>query len=160
MVHLPAVNTPQFDWCKTAFSRHPRPVAPIYQPEVCAKAIIETALSGQRERVLGSWNKVLVAGSRLVPGLGDQFAARGAWDEQLSDRPVQPSRPCNLRAPSDNETDFGALGTFGNEAGGFFTPSFLASLPTAAREFAQAAAATCAERIRTALRRQSVQVRD
>ncbi|HEY1990681.1 MAG TPA: SDR family oxidoreductase [Acidimicrobiales bacterium] len=156
MVHLPAVNTPQFDWCKTVFSRHPRPVAPIYQPEMCAKAIVETALSGQRERVLGSWNKILVTGSRFVPGLGDQFAARGAWDEQLSDRPVQPSRPCNLYAPADDETDFGSRGTFGDEAGGFVTPSFLASLPTAAREFIQAAAATGVERLRTALRRRRV----
>ena len=154
MVHLPAVNTPQFDWCKTVFSRHPRPVAPIYQPEVCARAIVEAALSGRRERVVGSWNKVLVTGARLVPGLGDQFAARGAWEEQLSDRPVQPSRPCNLYAPADDEEDYGSHGTFGHEAGGFFTPSFIASLPTAAREFVQAVAATWAERIRTARRRQ------
>ena len=33
MVHLPAVNTPQFDWCATSLSRHPQPVPPIYQPE-------------------------------------------------------------------------------------------------------------------------------
>ncbi len=160
MVHLPAVNTPQFDWCKTVFSRHPQPVAPIYQPEVCAKAIVETALSGQRERVFGSWNKILVTGSRFVPGLGDQFAARGAWDEQLSDRPVQPSRPCNLYAPADNDADYGSHGTFGDEASGFFTPSFLASLPTAAREFIQAAAATCAERIRNARHRPRIRRRD
>lgn len=33
MVHLPAVNTPQFDWCATSMPRHPQPVPPIYQPE-------------------------------------------------------------------------------------------------------------------------------
>ena len=26
MVHLPAVNTPQFDWCATSLPRHPQPV--------------------------------------------------------------------------------------------------------------------------------------
>ncbi len=36
MVHLPAVNTPQFDWCKTTMGDHPQPVAPIYQPETPA----------------------------------------------------------------------------------------------------------------------------
>ncbi len=36
MVHLPAVNTPQFDWCETTLNRHPQPVPPIYQPEVAA----------------------------------------------------------------------------------------------------------------------------
>src|SRR5437763_9429338 len=40
MVHLPAVNTPQFDWCETKMDRHPQPVPPIYQPEVAAKAIV------------------------------------------------------------------------------------------------------------------------
>ena len=34
MVHLPAVNTPQFDWCQTTMDRHPQPVPPIYQPEI------------------------------------------------------------------------------------------------------------------------------
>ena len=27
MVHLPAVNTPQFDWCATSLPQHPQPVA-------------------------------------------------------------------------------------------------------------------------------------
>jgi len=67
MVHLPAVNTPQFEWCKTAFSRHPQPVAPIYQPEVCARAIFQVATTGRRERVLGSWNKLLVLAARALP---------------------------------------------------------------------------------------------
>ena len=34
MVHLPAVNTPQFDWCETTLDHHPQPVPPIYQPEI------------------------------------------------------------------------------------------------------------------------------
>jgi NAD(P)-dependent dehydrogenase (short-subunit alcohol dehydrogenase family) len=29
MVYLPAVNTPQFDWCKTTLRHHPQPVPPI-----------------------------------------------------------------------------------------------------------------------------------
>src|SRR4051812_899205 len=47
MVHLPAVNTPQFDWCETTLPTHPQPVPPIYQPEVAAKAIVEVALNGR-----------------------------------------------------------------------------------------------------------------
>ena len=94
MVHLPAVNTPQFEWCKTVFSRHPRPVAPIYQPEVCAKAIVRAALTGRRERVLGSWNKFLVSAARLAPGLGDQFAARGRVGRAVG-RPTPPVCPTN-----------------------------------------------------------------
>src|SRR5437867_5153892 len=39
MVHLPALNTPQFDWVKSRLPRQPQPVPPIFQPEVAARAI-------------------------------------------------------------------------------------------------------------------------
>jgi NAD(P)-dependent dehydrogenase (short-subunit alcohol dehydrogenase family)/hemerythrin superfamily protein len=148
MVHLPAVNTPQFEWCKTTFTRHPQPVGPIYQPEVCAQAILDAALTGRRERVLGSWNKLLVSAARAAPGLGNQFAARGAWDEQLADRPLQPDRPVNLYTPADAEVDYGAHGTFDDVANGVFEPSFLVTLPKAAREFGSSLVANWSERIR------------
>ena len=146
MVHLPAVNTPQFGWCKSVFSQHPQPVPPIYQPEVCARAIVETALDGQRERVVGSWNKLLVWGARALPGVGNQFAALGAWDEQLSDRPSDPHRPSNLVDPMDESDDAGAHGIFGERAHGVVTPSFLRSLPRAAQNFARASHAAAHER--------------
>ncbi|MBW4035759.1 MAG: SDR family oxidoreductase, partial [Proteobacteria bacterium] len=38
MVHLPAVNTPQFDWALNKMGRRAQPVPPIYDPEVPAKA--------------------------------------------------------------------------------------------------------------------------
>jgi hypothetical protein len=149
MVHLPAVNTPQFEWCKTGFSRHPQPVPPIYEPEVCARAIAEAALTGRREKVLGSWNKLLVLAARAAPGFGNQFAAIGAWEEQLTARPLQADRPENLYSPGDAEHDYGAHGTFGAHAKGFWTPSFLVTLPKAAREFSRAFLATCRERVAT-----------
>ncbi|HEX3972136.1 MAG TPA: SDR family oxidoreductase, partial [Stellaceae bacterium] len=38
MVHLPAVNTPQFDWALNKTGRRAQPVPPIFQPEVVARA--------------------------------------------------------------------------------------------------------------------------
>ncbi len=146
MVHLPAVNTPQFDWCKTLFARHPQPVAPIYQPEVCAQAIVDAALTGQREKILGAWNRVIVAAARATPGIGNEFAAMGAWDEQLADRGLEPDRPVNLYAAADGDVDRGAHGGFDHRARGFWTPSFLATLPGAARSFVRATAATTRQR--------------
>ena len=67
MVHLPAVNTPQFGWCRTVFDRHPQPVAPIYQPELVAGRIVSAALDPRRDAVVGSWNKLLVVVGRLFP---------------------------------------------------------------------------------------------
>ena len=40
MVQLPALNTPQFEWGRSRMAKRPRPVAPIFQPEVAAEAIV------------------------------------------------------------------------------------------------------------------------
>jgi NAD(P)-dependent dehydrogenase (short-subunit alcohol dehydrogenase family) len=141
MVHLPAVNTPQFEWCKTTMRRHPKPVPPIYQPEVAARFIVQVALDGRRAKVVGSWNKLLVAAGRLAPGFGNHYAALGAWDSQLMDRPIEAGRPANLRRAVDDDDDAGARGIFDAEANGFWDPSFLKSLPTAGRTFVAAALA-------------------
>lgn len=148
MVHLPAVNTPQFDWCEAHVDRHPQPVPPIYQPEVAARFIVEAALDGRRAKVVGSWNKLLVAAGSLFPGLGNQFAAQGAWDTQLTEQPIDPDRPVNLYRPVDEDHDAGAHGRFDARAGGFWDPSFLKSLPQTAKTFAQALSRTVAEKRR------------
>ena len=150
MVHLPAVNTPQFDWCESIFDHHPQPAPPIYQPEIPAKYILEVALDGRRSKVIGSWNKILVAAAKVAPGLGNQYAAIGAWESQLTNQRVDPSRPINLYSPVDDEIDHGAHGEFDHEAHGFFTPSFLRSLPKVAVLFAKAATRNIQEKRRDA----------
>jgi hypothetical protein len=146
MVHLPAVNTPQFDWCETTLDRHPQPVPPIYQPEVPARYILEAALTGRPAKVVGSWNKLLVVAGRLFPGLGNQYAALGAWDTQLTSEPVEAGRPINLFEPADADQDHGAHGIFDDRAGGFFDPSFLKTLPATVRTFVTAVARTAVEK--------------
>lgn len=139
MVHMPAVNTPQFGWCKSAMQKHPQPVPPIYEPEKVAQFVVQAALDGRRSKVVGSWNRLVVAAGRLTPGFGNHYAALGAWETQLSDKSVDPDRPVNLREPVDDDVDKGARGIFADRAGGFLDPSFLSSLPSAAATFAQAA---------------------
>jgi NAD(P)-dependent dehydrogenase (short-subunit alcohol dehydrogenase family) len=146
MVHLPAVNTPQFGWCETTLDRHPQPVPPIYQPEIPAKRIVDTIEDGRPERVVGSWNRLLVLAGRLFPGLGNQYAALGAWDSQLTGQHISPGRPANLYHPLDEDQDKGAHGIFDDKAGGFLSPSFLSSLPTTARTFATALSRTAREK--------------
>jgi len=148
MVYLPAVNTPQFDWCATTLDRHPMPVPPIYQPELIAKFILETALTGRREKVIGSWNKILVLAGRMFPGLGNQYAALGAWSSQLTSEHISPGRPVNLYKPADAEEDHGARGQFGHMAGGFLDPSYLKTLPGTARTLARALGRDLAEKRR------------
>jgi NAD(P)-dependent dehydrogenase (short-subunit alcohol dehydrogenase family) len=149
MVHLPAVNTPQFDWCETTLDHHPQPVPPIYQPEIPAKFIVAAALDGRPSKVIGSWNKMLVLAGRLFPGLGNQYAALGAWDTQLTAQVISGDRPDNLYKPADDTHDAGAHGIFDDKAGGFLDPSFLRTLPASAHTFVTAFGRTASEKART-----------
>ena len=53
MVQLPAVNTPQFSWCRTKLPNHPKPVPPIFEPEVPAEAVYWAAHHRRRELDVG-----------------------------------------------------------------------------------------------------------
>ncbi|MHB8658533.1 MAG: SDR family oxidoreductase [Solirubrobacteraceae bacterium] len=154
MVHLPAVNTPQFDWCQSVFDVHPQPAPPIYQPEIPAKFIVEVALDGRRHKIIGSWNKILVFVAQLAPGFGNHYAAIGAWESQLTSQKVSPNRASNLYQPADGETDHGAHGEFDHDAHGFFTPSFLKTLPQTAVKAWRAASSTINEKQRTVKEKQ------
>jgi short-subunit dehydrogenase len=133
MVHLPGVNTTQFDWCKSIFNRHPQPVPPIYEPEVPARFIVDAAIDGRRDKIVGSWNKLVVTIAKLMPGVANQYAALGAWETQLTDEPVSTDRPFNLSKPLDDDCDHGSHGIFEKQAHGFFDPGFLKSLPKTAK---------------------------
>ncbi|MFZ1993666.1 MAG: SDR family oxidoreductase [Solirubrobacteraceae bacterium] len=148
MVHLPAVNTPQFDWCHTVFDTHPQPAPPIYEPEIPAKFIVDVALDGRRDKVIGSWNKMLVAIAQVAPGLANQYAALGAWESQLTSQPISPDRPSNLHQAIDTDTDHGAHGEFDHDAHGFLTPSFLKTLPQMGMTFSKAIARTVRDKRR------------
>ena len=145
MVHLPAMNTPQFDWCETTMEFHPQPVPPIYQPEVAAQAIFDTAIDGKRSRIVGSWNKMLVVMDSFFPGLGNHFASLGAWESQLTKQPVKSDRPSNLRAPADQAVDYGGHGIFDKRSRGVRDPSFLMTLPKIGFTYARALVATLRE---------------
>ena len=153
MVHLPAVNTPQFDWCETTLDRHPQPVPPIYQPEFPAKFIVDAALDGRRAKTVGSWNKMLVLVDSLFPTLGNQYAALGAWDAQMTSDPIGEDRRSNLEEPADADADHGSHGMFDDRAGGVLDPTFLRSLPGTASTFLEAARRTVEEVKETRARR-------
>jgi short-subunit dehydrogenase len=69
MVQLPAVNTPQFDWCRTHLPRHPQPVPPIFDPEVAARAIVWAARHQRRELYLGLSTLIAIEANKIIPGL-------------------------------------------------------------------------------------------
>jgi NADP-dependent 3-hydroxy acid dehydrogenase YdfG len=100
MVQLPAVNTPQFDWCLTRMPRHPKPVAPIFQPEVPAEAVYWAAHHRRREVWVGHSTLKAILASYLAPSLADRYLARTGYDsQQIANLPVPADRPANLFAP-------------------------------------------------------------
>jgi NAD(P)-dependent dehydrogenase (short-subunit alcohol dehydrogenase family) len=114
MVQLPALNTPQFEIGRTKLPRHPRPVAPIYQPEVAAEAIVWAASQRRREVLVGGSTVVAVGGNKVVPWLGDLYLARTGVEAQQTDEPVEADRRDNLFEPTP--ADQGAHGIFDAEA--------------------------------------------
>jgi short-subunit dehydrogenase len=114
MVHLPAVNTPQFSWVRSRLPRAAQPLPPIYQPEVAAKAIVWAAEHPRRELLVG-WPVVLgVLGQRIAPGVMDRYVANRAWAGQQSEDPEHAGRPDSLDSPV--AVDVAAHGTFDDNA--------------------------------------------
>jgi hypothetical protein len=113
MVQLPGLNTPQFTWVRTTLHRHPRPVPPVYQPEVAADAIVFAAEHRRREVWVGANSAIIIAGNKLAPRLGDWYLARTNVKAQQTDRPIDPSRPDYLYHPLG---DRGTHGPFDDEA--------------------------------------------
>ncbi|MET9992309.1 SDR family oxidoreductase [Streptomyces mutabilis] len=119
MVQMPGLNTPQFSWVLTRLPRHPRPVAPVYQPEVAAEAVLHAAdRPERREYWVGGSTVATLLGQKLAPGLLDRYLARTGYDGQQTGEPVDPSRPVNLWKPPDDTApaDYGAHGIFDDEA--------------------------------------------
>ncbi len=110
MVNLPAMNTPQFDWCRTRLPRQPQPVPPIYDPDLAAEAIVWAAHHRRREVSVGGMTVAVVEGQKLAPGLADRYLARTGYDSQQTSEPVPPGRCDNLFAPVAG--DHGAHGRF------------------------------------------------
>jgi short-subunit dehydrogenase len=100
MVQLPAVNTPQFDWCLTRMPRHPQPVPPIFQPEVPAEAVYWAAHHRRRELWVGHSTVKAILAAYLAPSLADRYLAKTGYDsQQIPDAPVPADRPANLFEP-------------------------------------------------------------
>jgi NAD(P)-dependent dehydrogenase (short-subunit alcohol dehydrogenase family) len=109
-VHLPALNTPQFDWVLSRLPRRPQPVPPIYQPEVAARAIVWASHHPRREVWVGGTTVGTILANRIAPGLLDRYLARTGYRSQQAEGPADPDRAANLWRPV--EDDRGAHGSF------------------------------------------------
>ena len=116
LVQLPAINTPQFDWARSRLDRKPRPAAPVYQPEVAARAVLHAIDGGARELFVGRSVPGLVFGNMLAPAFFDRKLAEAGWDGQHSETPEPGEREGNLERAAPHEV--AARGSWDGEASG------------------------------------------
>lgn len=114
MVHLPALNTPQFDWGKNQMPTRPQPVPPIFNPEMAAKAIFWASRHARREVYVGWPTIKAIWANKFFPGLIDRYLARAGYAGQQSEQPADPASPDNLWQPVAG--DFAAHGHFDRRA--------------------------------------------
>jgi NAD(P)-dependent dehydrogenase (short-subunit alcohol dehydrogenase family) len=117
MVHLPATNTPQFDWVKNRLPGRPAPPDPLYQPEVAARGIAFALDHPRRDVYVGDTTVKALYAQRFFPGLFDRWLAKNAWEGQMDPNdPDDPQRPSNLWDPVPGE--WAAHGRFDHRAVG------------------------------------------
>ena len=114
MIQLPGLNTPQFTSVRTTLKRQPRPVAPVFQPEVAAEAILFAADHRRREVWVGGNTVTIILANHLAPWVADRFLAKTNVDAQQTPMPLPDERPDYLYEPLPG--DQGAHGIFSDEA--------------------------------------------
>ena len=109
MVHLPAVNTPQFDWARNKTGQETNAPSP-YQPEVAADAIVYAAAHKRRDVFVGASTPPAILAARLAPSVMDRVLAQKAYSAQLANRPASKTEG-NLFQPAPGGSQ-GAHGRF------------------------------------------------
>ena len=101
MVHMPALNTPQFSWARTHIERQPKPVGTIFQPEVGADAVVHAARYPRREYWVGGSTIAAILGNKVFPGWMDRIMARESYEQQWVKDKKRPLQDGNLFKPAD-----------------------------------------------------------
>jgi len=112
VVHMPAMNTPQFTWVKSRLPNLPQPVPPVYKPEVGARVVVHAAYASRlhREYWVGGSTVKAIVGQKFIPGLLDIYLGKTGYKAQQREEADSPDRPNNLWQPVTPEP--GAHGPF------------------------------------------------
>ncbi len=113
-VDMPALNTIQFQWVKSKLPHQPQPVAPIYQPEVGARAIAAVAERPRRRTWVGESTVYTILGNRISGRFADWYAAKTLVSGQQDPEKDGSAIGVNLYEPVPG--DHGAHGVFDDTA--------------------------------------------
>ena len=117
MVQLPGLNTTQFGFVRTKLPRTPRPVAPVYQPEIAARAIVHAAAHPRRRAYwVGGSTVMTIIGNRVAPWFADWYLAKTAIGGQQTDTAADGHRKHTDYLYEPVPGDHGSHGSFDDEA--------------------------------------------
>jgi NAD(P)-dependent dehydrogenase (short-subunit alcohol dehydrogenase family) len=98
-VHMPAMNTTQFDWVKNRMPNDTQPVPPIFEPELAAEVVVEAgfAKNPRREYWVGLPTVEAIVAQKFIPGVLDWYLGKtGYKSQQIPNEPKNPDAPNNL----------------------------------------------------------------
>ena len=126
VVHLPGINTPQFEWGRNKMPKRAMPVPPIFQPEVPAEAVHYMAHHPRREIWLGWSTWKVMVGQTFAAGYLDHYLAKVAFSGQMTDEDAD-GGPGNLFETVKG--DYAAHGRFDDKANASSSELTLAKHP-------------------------------
>lgn len=133
-----SMNTPLFDEAATHMGVKPKPMAPVYEPEIVAGAILYCATHRTRDMSVGGGSKVLSGLEAFAgPVLDWWMKASGAKSQQAKE-PKPDTAPNNLFAPLPGHGR--VRGSFGGRSFSLYTAARLHPRLTAAASAALAGA--------------------
>ncbi len=94
-----SIDTPLFGVARTRLGVQPRPVPPVYDPDVVARLIVHAAEHPMKDVFAGGAGLVMSFMERLTPRLNEAIVARIARPAQRSDIPKPDGSIDNLDAP-------------------------------------------------------------
>ena len=103
IVHMPALNTPQFSWARTHIPHQPEPVGKIFQPELGADAVLHAARYPRREYWVGGSTVAAIIGNKFFPGWMDRKMAELSYEQQWVKDEVKSKQEGNLFTPASLE---------------------------------------------------------
>ncbi len=109
-----SINTPFFNKAGTKLGVLPRPLPPMYQPQLVADAILYAAEHPARDLIVGGAGKAGIMTRHLSPRLMDAFLRLTAFTLQRTDAPKSENAPHNLFYPVEGYDR--VAGDFGGEA--------------------------------------------
>jgi hypothetical protein len=115
LVKPASIATPFYDVARHYMDRRPRPVPPLYAPEVAAKAILACAVRPVRELYAGGAAKALASSEKLAPRLTDRVMERTLFRGQQDREPAADARG-NLEHALDHSTERGRWAERGHVA--------------------------------------------